>query len=183
MDDSQKELKEISIMKATFADNDALLKTIRALFLGLGVTDEEKLLIRKTFAGNGDLLAIMHKKFLPSLNKDTEIGKIADVWLGVEQMISDKSPDTIKQMIGYKDVAIGMVRTSLTLLENPDLPAIKLEYTGTMYPADYLGIELMARNQFIRLVETQLTFIKMIAGAKTETPEQAVKRIHSDSSK
>mgnify|MGYP001617285719 CR=1 FL=1 len=40
--------KDISLIKGAFTDNESLLKSMRALFLGLEITQQEKEIIKKT---------------------------------------------------------------------------------------------------------------------------------------
>lgn len=152
--------REQELIKRTFGGNEVLLQSIRALFLGLGVSGEEKKLIKATFSSK-EVLAIMWKRLLPSLDKSTPIGEVADVWMGAEQMVFGVSQDAIRQALLYKEKSIELTKHALILLENPDGVAIDVNYSPAQ--DDALGIVLLGRNQFIRHVETQLTLIKIIA--------------------
>ena len=165
---------EIDLIKSTFEGNDHLLKSIRALMLNLEVSDEDKAVIKKTFS-NERLVAIFEKKFYPTLDPLAEIGTASDVWLGVETMIFGQPGSTIEQAIGYKQKALELTRQGLDLLKNPDGVAVNVTYNGM--EEDYLGIELLARNQYIRHIENQLMFIKMISGGtgKKEATENKAK--------
>jgi len=169
--------KEISLIKATFAENDELLKAMRALAFGLPVSDTNKETIKKTFA-NDELVKIMRKRLVPQLDADAPIGQVADVWLGVEQMIFNVPRDTVTQAIKYKARAVDMTKQALELFIDPSRERISLDVTGV---EDELGINILARNQYIRHIESQLLFLKMIAGTKDETPDEAKKRLTQDS--
>lgn len=153
---------------------------MRALFFGLGATADEKELVRAAFT-NPELLRIVRHKFVPTLSKDSPIGQVQDVWLGVEQMIFGASRDTIDQALAYKNAAIEMTESALALLVNPDGPQVSLQVSIT--PDDHLGIAMLARSQFIRHVEAQLVFLNIIANQNVETPQDAAKRARKDSTK
>ena len=174
--------REITLIKKTFCENEYLLKAIRALFLNLGVTDEEKSAIKATFSDK-ELLALMHKKFYPQLDKDASIGTTMDVWMGVEQMVFGKGISEIYQAVQYKDEALKMTKKALALLENPDGEKIDVTFDPALSVKDDYQIRLLARNQFIKHVESQLMFLMIIAGKKDETVEQTTQRLTKNSSK
>lgn len=174
--------QEIELIKKTFADNEPLLKLMRALFFGLEVSKAEKDTILSTFASD-ELRAIMWKRFLPSLSKDLPIGQAADVWLGVEGMVFGAHRDQIEQAVEYKELSIKMTQQALELLENPDAHVMDVSYGTKKHPGDALQVNLLARNQYIRHIESQLMFLFIIAGQKTETVADAKKRLQQSSSK
>jgi len=174
--------EEIAKLKSAFADNEVLLKAMRALFFNLGVTKAEKEMIKTTFA-DVELLKIVSKRFNPRLSKESSIGQVQDVWLGAEQMVFNMAESTIKQAIGYKDRAIKMVDHALGLLVDPDKEGPRVNYEPSEVVNDPLGIELLARNQYIRHIENQLMFLMLVAGKKEETPQQTKKRLSMDSTK
>jgi hypothetical protein len=180
--------EENAIVREAFKENEALLKSIRALFFGLGVTDDEKQQIKGVFE-KGDMLKIITKKFLPTPSKDTPIGQVQDVWLGAEQMVYGSSPTTIVQALQYKSKSIEMSKKALALLTNPDGDAVSIVYKPwdgkPEEDPDPLGIELLARNQYMRHVEAQLTFLWIIANQKPPpaNPKEAAKRAAQDSTK
>lgn len=180
--------EENTLIRQTFFGNEALLKNVRAVFFGLGLSDGEKEQIKATFQ-NQELMAIMRKRFLPSLSKDTAIGQVQDIWLGVEQQVFAQSPDAIEQAIQYKQQAVEMTEHGLALLQDPNGTQLVLAYRAYNGPRasnpDPLGIGLLARNQFIRHVEGQLTFLWIIANQIIEkvTPAQAAKKAMKDSAR
>lgn len=172
--------EEVILIKSVFADNEDLLIAMRALFLGLSATAEERELIRSTFA-NEQLRKIMWKRFYPTITRETPIGQLGDVWLGTETMVFGVSEITIKQALGYKKGSLELTRKALELLEDPDRYVMSTEYDSDKQ--DVFGIELLIRNQFIRHIEAQLLFLKIIAGQKSETLAETKKRLGMDSNK
>lgn len=167
--------RERKIIQSTFKDNETLLKAIRAVFLNLNPTPEE---IGKVRSLPDDVKAIIRDRFLPSLDKNSPIGQVKDVWMGAEQMVFGTSRDAIVQGIQYKNRAIEMTKNALGLLDG-DGPKVDVAYRPS--GADDLGIDLLTRNQFIRHVEQQLYALWIIASQKEETPQQVAKRAHKDS--
>lgn len=172
--------KEIEVIKATFADNEELLKLVRALFFGFELTVDEKNIIRDTFS-NAELRAIFWRRFHPVLDRNTPIGQVQDVWLGVEGMVFGQPGHVAIQAVGYKEKALEMTKKALNLLDNPDGDRVDVVFVPSKF--DEQQISLLARNQFIRHVESQLLFLKTIAGGKTETAQQVKERLSRDSSK
>ncbi len=170
---------EIALLKSVFAENDDLLRTVRNLFFGLELTQDEKTTIISTFA-NDDIKQLMKKRFLPSItNKEAPIGQTVDMWVGVE--VRGKHPTEIFQLVSARKNQIEMIRQALALLENPDGDKIIVEFNPLEVKQDDLQIELLTRNNYISHIETQLIMIKVIAGQKEETVAQATKRMGKDS--
>lgn len=174
--------KENQLIQQVFGDNEGTLKTIRALFLGLQVNEEEQKAIKSLFT-DAHLRAMMKRKFLPELDRDTPIGTVQDIWLGIETDIFGQPQNTIFQSIQYKDLSIGYTRMALALLENPNGPQPDISYDAKASDPSGLGIKLLARNMFIRHVEKQLLAIWIIANHKTADPKDVAERLGKDSSR
>src|SRR5574343_555364 len=145
--------EEMELLKATFANREDLFKEIRALFLGLEVSEENKTLIKNTFS-LPRVLDIFRKRMYPKLSRSTPIGQLQDYWLGVETQVFGQNPDTIRQALESKQRVKEMYEKAFELLLNPDLPRINLvDFNPRNYPSTDLGIELLARNLFIQGVE------------------------------
>lgn len=172
--------KENALIEAVFSGNEPLLKTLRALFLGLPITAQDEAVIKSTFADEA-LRKIMWHRFCPTIDRSTPIGMIADAWLGAESMVYGVPRDTIYQAVQYKKRAIEYTKQALALLENPSGQRFNLAYDPDDMPSDELEINLLARNQFIRHVEKQLLYLWTIAAQKTEKPEVIQDRLKRNS--
>lgn len=166
---------ELAIIKRTFKDNDELLQAMRAVMLNLEPSEGDKKLVNDTFFDNPELFALVYKRFLPALTKDTPIGQASDVWLGAEQMIFGQSESAIYQAIEYKERSIEMTRKALGTLKDSTDSDIDVVFSAKKYLNDPWGINLLSRNQFIRHVESQLLFLKLIAGQPEAKPENVKK--------
>ena len=175
---------EITFIQQTF--DERLLKSMRALLLGFPVTPSDKSAVRSIFSSD-EARRIMRKRFLPDLNPLAELGQEQDVWLGTEEMVYGAPRDTIEQAIRYKQKSIEMTEMGLKLLENPDLPQISLKYDPDLSVGDVLRVDLLARNQYIKHVTTQILFLHMIymqrPEEKEKTKRNAKEAINKDSDK
>ncbi len=174
--------EEADLIKSVFKDNDELLKSMRALFFGQKLSAEEKSVIKSTFA-NEALYKIVKNRFLPELDRDLPIGQVSDVWYGTESMVFGQTRDTIEQAVQYKDMAIDMTRKAMELLKDPDGEQIDVSYNPDLIIKDPLQIKLLARNQYLRHINDQLMFLKMIASQVDETEEERKERRLKDSAK
>lgn len=172
--------KDIELIKSVFSENDALLITLRKLFFGYDLTTEEKKMVLANFS-NPEAIEVFRRKVYSVDNMETPIGQLSDFWLGVESQIFGASRDTVYQALLSKEYVLSMFEKGFNLLKNPDgekvdtAPKVSIE-------TDPLGVKIIARNLYMKAIETALHAVKVIAGMKNETAEQAVKRLQSDSS-
>lgn len=170
--------KDVALIQVTFKDNSGLLQIMRNLFFGLEMTADEKKTIVEAFKSD-ELKKLIHKRFNPTMSKDTLVGQTIDLWTGID--LVGKSPLEIQQTIAIRGNMIAMTRRALALLENPDGEKVVLDYGRTL--SDELGIELTSRNRFIGHVEFQCSMLEVAANAKVETPEQTAKKVAKDSTR
>jgi len=166
------------LIKKTFAGNEQALQLARAVMFGLPTSEQEREIVRATFNLPG-VIEVFKKKLLPQLDKQAPIGQVSDVWLGAEQMVFGQQVTAIRQAIQYKKIALEMTEQAIALLQNPEGDAVDLSI-------DYeeeLGIRLLARNQYIRHIEQQLVFIKIIAEMNEDTEKQIKEKRLKDSAR
>ena len=154
------------LLKATFSENEPLLKTLRHLWFGLELSETEKSVIKETFSNKELVEAIRHKVY--GLNHfDTPIGQLSDFWVGVEKQIFGASRDTIEQAVQSKMLVLSMFNKAFDLLSNPDGEKVSVDFVPSM--VDGLQIGLIARNLYMQAIETALISTLTIAGKKDET--------------
>ena len=169
---------ELELLKSTFADREELLKSIRNLFFGLPMSEDEKTEIKRTFSGE-QLRKLMRKQFLPEIQADLPIGQCVDLWMTID--LKDKDISQIRQIVEARKELIDMIKVSLELLESVDGTPVNLNGWVNKVWADGLDSSLIARNQFISHIDQQLAVIRTLAGVKTETVEETKKRLLQDS--
>lgn len=171
---------DIELIKATFAENDFLIIAIRKLFFGAKLTKEEQNSIAEAFK-EPKVLEVVRRKIYPVFNVETPVGQLSDPWLGVEEQIFGASKDTITQAVNSKAIAMTMFEQAFKSIYGGE--QVSIEYNPASLIHDELGVNLIARNLYMKGIETGLTGIKMIAGKKEETLEQTLKRLTQDSAK
>lgn len=173
--------KDIELIKSIFSENDALLVMLRKMFFGYELTADEKKVILSNFS-NPEAIEVLRRKAYSTNNFETPVGQLSDFWLGVESQIFGASRDTVYQAIESKKLVLEMFTNGFNLLTN--IEGEKVDVTiNPMIEADPLGVKLIARNLYMKAIETALHAVKVIAGMKTESVEDAVKRLQSDSTK
>lgn len=174
--------QEISVIKAAFSNNEELLKAMRALFLDIDVSETDKSLVSSAFAGNDALRTAVSRRLMPTLDKTMPIGQVQDIWLGSEQMIYGQSLDTIKQTLKYKSLVKKYTEKSIALLSNVEAERVSMKLDNLDSQDEYAS-ELLARNQFIRHIESQLLYLSVIAKTDEKSDEQKKKDRLLDSTK
>jgi len=175
--------KSNALIKQVFSKNPDLIKVMQALFLGFDLTDEEKQMIKTTFA-NDELYEAIRRRIAPCLEKDTMVGQQSDEWAGLEEQIYGAHEGQIYQAVHYKKEAIRMAKQAMALLKNPDGEKINISYDPDLSVEDPMQIKLLARNMYIKMVQNQLSTIWIIAEQKeNENPQQTAERILRDSAK
>lgn len=172
--------KEIELIKMTFAENDALLIAVRKLLFGAEISKEEKNMIKKSFSSD-EVINVFKKKVYGLNDLSTPVGQLSDFWIGAEKQIAGMDKNTIKQVVQSKARVLDMFERGLELLKNPDGEKVVVTYVPAL--EDELGINLISRNLYMQAIETALLTVKVIAGSKTESVEETVKRLKKDSSK
>jgi len=173
--------KDIALIKSTFAENDELLVMVRKLFFGGKLTAGEKKTITTTFS-NPEIVEVLRRKVYGVNNFETPIGQLSDFWLGAESQVFGATRDTVYQAIMSKELVLSMFVKGFNLLANPEGERVSINVLIDI-EADPLGVNLIARNLYMKSIESALHAVKVIAGVKDETPEQAVKRLQADSTK
>lgn len=173
--------KEVALLKKTFKDNEMLLKLIRAVLFGFDVTEVERKTVQDIFA-NKELLLSFRKKIYPELSKESPIGQITDFWMGTEANIFGASRDTIYQAVQSKQKVLTMLEAGLKSLADSTAPCVDISYNPQSV-VDELQISLLARNLYMKSVESGLHIINQIVNHKEKTPEQKALAAEKNSSK
>ena len=169
--------KGVMLLKQAFQDNDELLVTVRSLLFGYELNDEELGSVRAAFKGKPELQEQVREKIFQEIRRDRPIGANPDFWIGVEMQIVGQHPDTVTQILRSKDLCLQMLRKGTALLEDPDGEKVDITYNPD---GDLMGTKLIARNLYIKSVESGLVYCKIIAAMD---PKQLKKNAAKDSMK
>lgn len=175
--------EELGLLKNAFSESFPVLRLLRVIFLQMPMSEQDEIEWRRIFKGNKELCKLMKKIFLPELDADMPLMQQIDLYLTLN--IADKEPEHACLLIDAREVVVQYLYQQLEILEeggDADLHLSELLSTDNK-----TGIErfrdFLARNAIITHVEQQLNQIYMLAGKKTETPEETIKRLSQDSSK
>ena len=163
--------QEVETLKRAFKDNEYILLAVRSLFFGFQLSDDEKKLIKTTFSDPAVKKAV-RKKMFPILDNTSPIGQVADFWMGSETQIFGANENTIFQTVSSKQRVLKMLEQSFALLDNPTGEQVSLDFNPDRTISDTFQVELLARNLYIKTVETGLLFVKIAAEQQAETPKQ-----------
>jgi len=175
--------KNLNLIKSTFAGNDELLKKIRSLLIGQPTSEEDRNLIREVFK-NEDLITIVKNKIFQEITDDIPVGELNDFWMGADR-IAGQPEEVIQQALIYRMKVLKMFRNVSVILRNPELKVEIFEMPSdekSLVWSQRPDCDLLARNLYIKTIDTGLFMLKIIAGEKSETPEEQAKRLFKDSS-
>lgn len=166
---------ELNLLKNVFAEDLPLIKILRKVMLQLNMTEAEEVRWRQVF--KGDINNVMRKMFLPEIDGDAPISQVIDLWMTVN--LENKLPEEEKSLIGSRKIVIDYIDAQLKVLSGEEQ-----ENTIKLCETDYSDpTSLKARNTIIAHVENQLREINGLAGYKSETPEETLKRLQQNSTK
>lgn len=173
---------ELSVIKATFTDNDELLKAIRKVFLQLKLSAAEMQMI-KDLQGKPELLAVIRKSFLPEIEGDAPFQQVVDLYMTLK--IEDKTPELAHPFILAREKLIKYLDEQLKSLENKEEPEISFKDLTVVdgKSATEIYIDLLCRNTVIGHTEMQLQQFVVLAGQSDETVEQTKERLFKNSTK
>lgn len=174
---------ELDLVKRTFKGNDDLLKAIRKVFLQLPLTPVEQTMIISGLKDKPEVVAILRKTFLPTIDGDAPFNQVVDLWMTID--VKDKSPELALPHVMAREKLIKYLDQQLNFLGGNDECNLKLadmtNFEGKN--ADEIYSNLLFRNTLIYHVEQQLTQIEVLSNQIDETSEQTAKRLAKDSSK
>lgn len=176
---------ELGLIKATFADNEVLLKIIRKVFLQIKLTQDESLIFTSSVINHDAVMELLRKMILPTVDGDAPIHQVVDLWLTVN--IREKTPDQSYSEIVARDILIKYLEQQFKEIEG------EKPKKGRMNLADFVDIGtksplevhsgLLARNTIINHIEQQISQIQILAGRREESVEETKERLQKDSTK
>lgn len=172
---------ELEIIKATFADNEELLKAIRKHFLQIPLDPIDQDIIKQV---KGGVLKVLRKSFLPEIDGNAPFHQVIDLWMTLE--IKDKRPEEVAYLAEAREKLIDYLDQQLSLLEET-IKKPKIMFHKLVEKKDKTAIELYTdltvRNTVIAHTEMQINQLFVLAGRKEETTEQTKERLLKDSMK
>lgn len=152
---------EKELIRSTFSDKEDLLLMMRDLFLGLGVSEQERNTLGELFAVPG-IKSLLKKMFLPQLEKGIPLGQSVDLWMTVKM----DSPDMAETNIKARAYLIEKLEQALSLLGEPKNGVVDLSVAPLEQAETYMG-----RASFVSHVEMQLMTLRVLANTKVEVSQ------------
>lgn len=178
---------ELSMIKNTFAENEALLLAIRKVFLQFELSQTDKDILR-VFKGKKGLFDLVSKTFKPELESGAPIHQLIDLWMTVD--FKEKTLEEIEIQLDSRQILIDLLEQQLKGLSEivaGKEPKYKLLLSDLAKrggkSAKEFYARLTARNMLITHVEMQLSQLDILAGVKDESVEQTKEKLFKNSSK
>ena len=177
--------KELITIKGVFAENDELLRTMRKVFYQMPLNAVDLSALELTFKNKPELHRVLRKCFLPEVEADVPFQQQIDLWMTIqlkEMMVGEASVhlDSIQIWIDYMEQQLEVLKTGK--YKKPKIDFKELTDIKEDIPTERFA-KVLARNTIINHVEQQLNQILILAGMKTETPEETLERLSKDSNK
>ena len=174
---------ELSLIKATFADDEAMLLILRKVFLHAELSDGEIKLL-EPISKSPQAIELMRKAYAPALDLDAPFGQLIDLWMTIDT--KEMTPEMASLALKVRAELNELLEAGLARLASP-------KNTGTRTVADYTPdfdasdedkyVTYTSRNALISHTETRLLELSLLAGQKNETVEETVTRLQQDSAK
>lgn len=178
---------ELEIIKQSFAgsdENNDLPIALRKLMLQMPLDPIDEAVIRSV-KENRELLSVLRKTFLPTLDPKAPLHQILDLWMTVTTEFKDKTPDQAIYYVKARKTLIEYLDQQLSFLETGKEGDMKFSslIELTKKSPETVFSNLWARSTLLSHIETQLAQLVVLGGKKEETLEDTLKRLERDSSK
>jgi len=177
--------KELEVIKGAFENNDDLLYSLRKHLLQCDIPEDEWVNLKKTV--NPELLAVLRKDFLPTINDDVPLQQIADPLL-LEKIMS-LPPEEAAPHIEAALIAKEYTKQQIDELETGDKGKIVLKKLTPKIGEPTKNclvsyVNLMARNIIISNTESRLYFLRILANQNNPAiQEEFKKKLEQNSNK
>ena len=173
--------EELSLIKNTFADNDALLYTLRKVFLQLPITETERGLLN--VAITPEVYAVLKKRILPEIAPCFPLGQLPSILTTLTTDLKSKSLEDMALQFKAKKLENDYLEQQFEVLKGSSNEPIKLSDMASLdkSPEDTF-VGMTAYLFLLGYIDPSLVMIKSLAGAKEETVAEQEKRLKRDSS-
>jgi len=180
---------ELSLLKNTFAENDALLYTVRKVFLQFDLTDKEVALIKTAITP--EVRQVLRKRMLPELTPEYPLGQIPSLLTTLTDQLRVKDIEEMKPQFESKLLQENYLKQCFAQLDaiamGAKVPAsvIDLHELANMdgKPQEQVFVEMTAYLFLLGYIDPMLILVRSIAGEKEETVEKQKERMTRNSNK
>lgn len=175
---------ELSLIKNTFTDNDALLFAIRNVLLQFPLSDGQKATL--SVGLNENVISVLRKRIIPELLPTYPLGQLPSILTTLTKDLGSRDVVDMEPQFEAKQLEIDYLEQQFQKLEGKVVEErISLKRMGELKdksPREQF-VDMTAYLFLLGYIDPMLGMIKNIAGQKDETPEQQKKRLTRDSSK
>ncbi len=175
---------EIALIKGIFAGNDELPIMIRKAIIQWPLLDSEIKILRSTFQQGCDALKLLKKVLIPEVDGDAPLFQLVDLWATLK--LNDMDLGQQVRAVRSRGIAIDYIKRQFAHFfdgaTDVPFPIVGLIPTPQTAEEDAV-VNLGARNTIISHTDFQMNRLKVLAGVKEESVEDAKKRLERDSNK
>lgn len=175
---------ELSLIKNTFSDNDALLYAIRNVFLQFPLSDGQKATL--SVGLNENVISVLRKRILPEILPTFPLGQLPSILTTLTKDLGARDVVDMGPQFASKQIEIDYLEQQFKKLEGKEVEeVISLKRLGELSgkDAEQQFIDTTAYLFLLGYIDPMLGMIKNIAGEKTETKEDQKKRLTRDSNR
>lgn len=176
--------EELDLIKRTFAENEALLYTVRKVLLQFPLTDAEKGLIKLSITP--EVHRILKKRILPELSDEFPLSQLPSILTTLSEHLKIKSVEEMEPLMHAKALEVAYLEQQFRALTDLEAPQpINLVDMGVIAGKSSKDayITMHAYLFLLGYIDPMLGFIQSIAGKKSETVEKQKERMKRDSTK
>jgi hypothetical protein len=177
---------ELGLLKSLLADNEELLFAIRKVMIQAELTTGEQAVLDGAI--NDETFKLIKKFMLPEVDGDSPLFQLAHLGIGLGSEVKNLSPDGAWPFIKAKELEIKYVAQQLEVLRgrtpetNIRISSL-MDLSGSKPTRETVYTNVLAWNFLITFIDSTINQMKILAGYKTETPDETLQRLAKDSAK
>ena len=171
---------ELSLIKGLFAENEALLYTLRKSLLGFVLDESETAVIKGL---SKEALKLIRKTFLPTIDPASPFFQMTDMAMALNIDMKEKSEEEALPLIIAKAIEIQYMEEAVRKLEGEDITFTYNLNDLAVLTDENVFVNITARNYLLSYIDSNCKQLEFLAGKKDETVEQTVARLQKNSAK
>lgn len=173
---------QLTVLKGALADNEVAITAIRKVLLDDELTTAEQKVLKTSIQSNEKLKPLIRRHYCPTLVVDAPIGQVQDRLIALP--LDTMTPDMATLQADATERAEDCLKENVEkLLCGTDAAPFKELYKLDRNDPEGTYTGLLARNKYVVDAEKLTHHLYLLAGTKTETAEETMKRLQQDGSK
>ena len=175
---------ELSLIRNTFGENEALLYAIRKFMYGFEMTEGEQTMLDKHVGGA--VYEVVVKTFMPTLDPNAPLFQMVDMVNGLSIDFKERGEDQAYAFIAAKAIEMDYISQQLSLLGGNKISlgeVVTLKQLADLNDENAY-VNVIARNYLLSYIDSYVNELKFLSKMKeNETHEEALERLKKNSSK